>query len=334
MYYHFYMPGSVQKIEVSSKTIVFTILLLLFLRFIFMITDLILSLLIAFIIMSALKPFVSFLEKRRIPRLAGALVIYILFITAMIFLFSIILPPLVTETASFIKQLPDIIRNSFPGVFSAFNLNTGSLFQFIPNITDQFFKFASGFFSNVVFFISTVFFGFYFLVEENGFKNLLTKFLDQETAIRISTIIDKAEHRMNSWFWGEIILMTVIGILSYIGLSLIGMRYALSLAVLAGLLEVVPTLGPILSAVPAFFVGLSYGYFTAYITIALYFVIQQFENNLIVPLVMKKAVGVHPIATLIALVVGGKIGGTAGVLLAVPVLVLLETVILEFIKTK
>lgn len=322
----------VQKIEVSSKTIVFTILFILLLRFLSIIADLIISLLIAFILMSALKPFVSVLEKKKIPRLLAVLVVYTLFITLLSFLFSLILPPLINETTLFVKQLPDILRNSIPSLLNMANLE--SLLRFIPTATDQFFKFATGLFSNIVFLISTIFFGFYFLLEADKLKGFLTKFLDEKTAYIISDTIERVEKRMSNWFWGEMILMTVIGVLTYIGLSLVGLRYALSLAVLAGLLEVIPTIGPILSAIPAFFVALSYSYFLAFTSLALYFVIQQLENNLIVPFIMRRAVGIHPIITLIALVVGGKLGGIMGILLAVPIVILFETIALTWVKTR
>src|SRR4030042_4710135 len=101
--------------------------------------------------------------------------------------------------------------------------------------------------------------------------------------------------------------MLAIWILTFIGLSLIGVRYALPLAIIAGLLEIVPILGPILSAIPAFIVASASSYFLGLATIALYFIVQQIENQIIVPLVMKKAVGLNPIVTLTALIIGGTL---------------------------
>jgi len=106
------------------------------------------------------------------------------------------------------------------------------------------------------------------------------------------------------------------------------------LAILAGLLEVVPNFGPILSAVPALILGLSQSYFMAVPVIALYFIVQQLENNIIVPLVMKRAVGLHPIITLVALIVGGKVGGVLGVLLAIPTTLFIETLVVELMQSK
>ncbi len=134
---------------------------------------------------------------------------------------------------------------------------------------------------------------------------------------------------MSSWFWGEIILMFVVGTMTYIGLNIIGMKYALALAVLAGLLEVIPSLGPIASSIPAILIGLSYSPIMGLYSTILYLIVQQLENNLVVPIVMKKATGLHPIITLIAMVVGGKLAGIMGVLLAVPSTIFIETILIE-----
>jgi len=117
--------------------------------------------------------------------------------------------------------------------------------------------------------------------------------------------------------------------MTYIGLNIIGMKYALALAVLAGLLEVIPSLGPIASSVPAILIGLSYSPVMGLYSTILYLIVQQLENNLVVPVVMKKATGLHPIITLIAMVIGGKLAGIMGVLLAVPSTIFIETILIE-----
>ena len=137
---------------------------------------------------------------------------------------------------------------------------------------------------------------------------------------------------MSGWFWGEIILMIVVGTMIYVGLSIIGMKYALALAVLAGLFEVIPNLGPITSSIPAILIGLSYSPIFGLYCAILYLVIQQLENNLIVPIVMKKATGLHPIVTLIVMVIGGKLAGIMGVILAIPTAIFIETILIEVNK--
>lgn len=320
------------KIEISSRTIVFTVFFLLLLKFLWIIKDLLFSLFIALIIVSALKPPVSFLEKKRVPRFLASIIVYALFLFCIANAFGLIFPPLISELTHLLRNLPSIIQNSSP-YLSPF-INWESLSQYVPNITNKAFDVIKNVFSNALFIISTLFFGFYLLLEENWIKKILLKFYEEKEIRAVFTTIEKIEKRLNAWFWGEVVLMTVIGVMTFIGLNLIGMKYTLALAVFAGFLEAVPTIGPITSLIPALIIGFSQSYFLGFANIALYFIIQQLENHLVVPLVMRKAVGLNPIITLIALIIGGKLAGVLGILLSVPIIISLETALIEAIKAK
>ena len=320
------------KIEISWKTIVFTIFFLLFLKFVWIMRDLFFSLFIAFILMSSLKPYVVFLVRKGTPRLLAVSAVFATFLILFFFLLFIVLPPLIYESALLVRALPDIIESISPQVMTLLNLE--SLFQYIPNVANQFFEIIKGIFSNALFLISTLFFGFYFLLEENIARKLLHRFLTPAQSQQTLLILDRAEKRLNGWFWGEIALMTVVGVITFIGLNLIGIKYSLALAVVAGLLEAIPNFGPVFSAVPAALIGFSHSPLLGLTVIALYFIVQQVENNLLVPIVMSKAVGLNPIVTLIALIIGGKIGGVLGLLLSIPVTVFIETILLEVVKPK
>ncbi|KKQ24488.1 MAG: hypothetical protein US40_C0003G0027 [Candidatus Roizmanbacteria bacterium GW2011_GWC2_37_13] len=315
-----------QKIEISSKTIVFTVFFLLSLVLLWQIKDLIFSLFIAFIIAGALKPPVDYLEKKRLPRLLVSVLIYFLFLFIIFNLFSLVIPPLVQEMSYFFKNFPTIVRN-IPQVSSYIDLNL--ITQNVPNLANDLVGFVKGVFSNAIFITSTLFFGFYLLIDKNFIEEILKNFFEDAEAKKISHMVSQGQKRAGTWFWGEVILMTAVGFLTYIGLTIIGMKYAVALAVLAGLLEIVPTLGPIISAIPAALIGFSHSYILGLSNIALYFVAQQLENNLIVPIVMKKIVGVHPVITLMALIIGGKLAGVLGVLLAVPTTIFIETLLIE-----
>jgi predicted PurR-regulated permease PerM len=319
-----------QKIEISSKTIIFTIGFILLLGVIWLIKDLIFSLFIAFIIAGALRQPVDFLEKKKIPRSISSFIVYFIFVFIIFYLFALIIPPLAGEIIILFKNLPQIIIKVFPTLSSNFNLSF--LSNNIPSLANETINLIKTAFSNVIFVTSTLFFGFYFILEKNLAQRLLGNFFDDIELNKINLISERAQRRMSGWFWGEIILMIVVGLLTYVGLSLMGMKYGLALAVLSGLLEVVPGLGPITATIPAFFIGLSQSYASGLSIIALYFIVQQLENNLIVPIVMKKAVGLHPIITLIVLIIGGKIAGIMGVILAVPTTIFIETVLIEWQK--
>ena len=321
-----------RTISVSPISIAVLILLPIILWILWSIRDILFSLLIAFIIMSSLRPGVSFLVSKKIPRGFAVGVVFLLFLLFFISLISVIIPPIIYETTNLVRNLPSIIEETSPFLTNYIDLN--SLSSVVPNITNNLLGVLSSIFSNTLFVVATLFFSLYFLIEEDTISSVLHRFLSKKHAEKAVRIFSIAERRMASWFWGEIILMTVVGVLTYIGLSLLGVKYALPLAVLAGLLEIVPNIGPAISAVPAVIIGFSIAPFTGISTLALYIIIQQLENNFIVPVIMKKAVGISPIATLLALLIGGKFGGVLGILLGIPIILFIETIFSEYKNQK
>lgn len=325
MVYWPYMPKE-YKIEISPKTIIFTVLFLLSLHVLWIMRELIFSFIIAFIIMSALNLPVAYLEKKRIPRPVSALLLFVVIIAVLSYMASFILPPIIVETSALLRSLPEYLSKvNFYGV----TVDVNDLSRYIPNITSNAFDIILGTFSNIVFVITTLFFSYYFLIEEKFIKKFLTRFVKHEDAAKVALVFEKAEVRMREWIWAEFILMFTIGLLTYIGLVLIGARYALPMAVLAGLLEVVPMVGPVISAIPAILVNGMYSIWSGTSVAALYFIVQQLENQIIVPIVMRRATGLNPIVTLAALIIGGKLGGILGMLLSVPMALFVETVITE-----
>ncbi len=319
------------KVEISTRTIIFAVATVLLLYIIWLIQDLLYSLFIAFILMSALRPVVQMLKKRGIPHTAAVTIVYISFILLIIVLFGIVIPPLTLETVALIRNFPDILANMGPEAQRW--IKEDSIAQYVPSITNNIFSLAGSIFSNILFIISTLFFGFYFLIEENILKKFFARLFDDSENHITGRVIVRAEERMSAWFWGQLTLMLIIGMLTFITLNLIGMsRYSLPLAVLAGLLEAIPNIGPVISAIPAIILGLSNSSLTGILAGSSYFVIQQLENNMIVPMVMKKTVGINPIITLIVLIIGGRLGGFLGILLSVPIYVFIETAIIEFLK--
>lgn len=319
-----------QRIEISYKTVIFTVFFLLSLKFIWIIRELIYSLLLAFIFMSALKPIVARLVQYKLPRGFAAFIVVMFSMTILLFFLGFLIPPIISESLVFARNLPGLLVKSFP-ILSPF-LNASSAVQFLPNITQNAIKVISSVFSNVMFVISVFFFTFYFLLEDKFIESFLSNFLDDKAYKAVVEVLQKAETRMGAWMRGELVLMTSIGLLTYIGLSILGVPFALSLAFLAGLLEIVPIIGPIMSAIPAFIVASSASSFLGLGTLVLYLIIQQLENNLIVPYIMNKAVGIHPITTLIALSIGGTLGGILGAILAVPVALIIETTVQRLLK--
>ncbi|CAN5175231.1 AI-2E family transporter [soil metagenome] len=314
-------------IDITPRSIAFFTFIPLALFLLWTVRDIIFSLLIGFILMSALRPGVHYLMKKKLSRPLSVFIIYISFILVFLSLISLIIPPIIIETTNLFRSFPTIIENISPQISGYIDVK--DIGRYIPNFTNNIFNIISGVFSNTLFVVSTLFFGLYFLLEEKLLEDVVCRYCRADQISGITNVLRRSEERMASWFWGEMTLMTVVGLMTFIGLNILGIRYALPLAVLAGLMEIVPNIGPTISAVPAVIIGLGSSYFTGFSALALYLIIQQFENSIIVPYIMRRAVGLNPILTLIALLVGGRIGGVLGVLLAIPLVLFIETILAE-----
>ncbi|HZS03160.1 MAG TPA: AI-2E family transporter, partial [Chloroflexota bacterium] len=159
----------------------------------------------------------------------------------------------------------------------------------------------------------------YFVVFGQTIRAYLLSFVPPGRRPRLVEMTDRMGRRMGGWLLGQIVLSMSIGVVSYVGLSVLGVRYAIFLAVVAAIGEAIPNFGPILSTIPAVLVALTQSPLLALATLALYFGIQQLENNLLVPKIMERAVELHPFATILALLVGVELMGVIGAILSVPV---------------
>jgi len=273
--------------------------------------------------MSALSPIVDKMEKFKIPRGVATLILYIIIWTTISFGVAALVPPLVEQTGRFITRLPQDVTQISQGRF-----DLSILEPHLQKLPEQIVTIALATFSNIVGLFTFMVIVFYLILERKNLKKyLLFLFGSNDREKHAETFISKLEHKLGSWFRGQLILMLIVGILSYLGLTFLGVEFAIPLAFIAGLLEVIPNIGPTLAAVPAILVALGTSPVLALATLALYFVIQQLENQLIVPKVMSKAVGLSPLIVIISLMIGFKIAGIAGAVLSVPTVLLLEIVI-------
>jgi predicted PurR-regulated permease PerM len=165
-------------------------------------------------------------------------------------------------------------------------------------------------------------------VQEGGVE----KFLKIITPVKRETyVVDlwkRSQRKIGYWMQGQLLLGLLVGVLVYLGLMILGVQNALVLAVLAGVLEIIPVFGPIVSAIPAILFGMADGgVTTGVLVLGLFIIIQQFENHLIYPLVVKKMVGVSPILVILALIIGAKLAGFLGIILSVPI----TSVLMEFL---
>lgn len=311
------------KIEISHRTIIFTLALLMGLWLILQIRDILFLLFIAFILMSALRPLVELLVRVKVPRMLGILLLYGVIFGFFGFSLAGAIPSLVTQSTKLIHELPIFVTRVLP----YWDIDVRSMSQQIAPISENVVKVTVGIFSNVITTLTVLVFTFYFLLERRHIEVFLSSTIGEGAARQALDVVETIEQRLGAWVRGELFLMFCVGLFSYIGLTFLHVDYALPLAIIAGLLEIVPMVGPLLSAIPAVLVALASSPLLALSVVALFFIVQQVENNLIVPFVMKKSIGMSPLVTIVSLMIGGKLLGVVGAILAVPVVLVIQTII-------
>ena len=319
-----------KKIEISHRTIIFTVVFLLSLWFLVQIADILFWLFVSFILMAAFKPTVDYLEGKKFPRVLAILLIYTILLFAVSFVVSTIVPPLISQTITLIERLPGYLRSVLPFV----TINPAVVSQQIAPLGQNLVRLSLGIFSNVIALFTIIVITFYLLLERKNLNSYLTFLLGETTGENVVTVIHKVEERLGAWVRGQLTLIFAIGILTYIGLLILGIPYALPLAILAAMLEIVPNIGPVLSAIPAVIVAFAVSSLHPLFTIIMYIIIQQLENQVIVPIVMRRMVGLPPLVTIVAILIGVKLAGVRGAIMAVPVVVTFEAIFTEYFRLK
>jgi predicted PurR-regulated permease PerM len=318
-----------QKIEISHRFILNIALLGGAIWLIIRISDIVLMLFVSLILMSALKPSIDRLEKLKIPRAISIFIVYLGVWIVVGLILAGIVPSLVEQTGKMIGLIPSAINriDLFPGYQQEI---TRELLSWLGSLPQGLLKFSVDLFGNVINVLTTVVITFYLLLERKNLSHHLDSLVGNELSKTITPLVDRIEHRLGSWVRGELILMLSIGVLTYLGLTILGVEIALPLAIIAGILEIVPNIGPIISAVPAVIIALMSHPFLGIATAALYFLVQLFENNFLVPKVMQSAVGINPVISIISLMIGFRLAGPFGAVLAIPFVIILQILITEF----
>ncbi len=321
------MQPMTRRIDISYKTIIFITVFLLALWILFLIRDIILLLFVAFIFMSALSPLVNKLVRWRIPKILAIFLIFILIVGTVAGVVAVGFTPLINQTSRLSQQL----ANTTSYLLQLNYVDQSVIQEQTTNLSQQAIGFTLSLFENFISFVTVIVITFYLLLDKEQIEKRATSlFLNKQT--KAERLLKMIEYKLGGWLRGQVLLSLIVGALTYVGLTLLGVDFALPLALIAGILEIVPVIGPIISAVPAIIIGLTVSPVFALVIAGLYFAIQQSESHVIVPQVMKRAVGLNPLLVIIAITIGGRLLGIGGALLAVPIAVVVQVVLQEILS--
>ncbi|HOX40627.1 MAG TPA: AI-2E family transporter [bacterium] len=323
------------KLDIPFSTVLKVTISIAVLVLLFRIKEVFILLFVVGILVAAFRPIVQRWE-RHIGRPIAILSLLVLTLLAIGGFIYIIIPPLVEQVGQLINNMPDYIDRyaNLKTHFPTIEKGISSLTQNLGDITGSFLSFTASFFGAVVTFFTVLILTFYFLADEKSFSRAIIPLIPQEKKILASDVLNKLAQKVGDWLRGQLFLGLIIGLITFIGLTIIGIPYALTLAIIAGVFEFIPIVGPVISGVLAVLSALTISPILAIITTVFFVILQQLENNLLVPKVMQKAVGLPPAIIIIAVLIGGKLLGISGALLAVPVCAVLFVVVQEWSTLK
>lgn len=340
----------VKKVDISTATFLKIIILFVLIVFLYIIKEVIVLIFLALILASAIGPWVRWLMSKKIPKTFSILIIYLVFIGVIVTAITLVIPPVASEISQLARLFPQYYEK-LTGIFSKIQtlggdgvvenvqigLNTFS--SHLNQVIGSVFNATAQVFGGIIFFISMLVIAFYFTMEENAVKKMADSIIPKKYHSYIFDLISRIQEKLGQWFRGQLILSLIIFAITFLGLMILGIffdiKYILILALLAGVFEIIPYFGPWIAGGLAVLLTLTQAPPVAAIFVAgLYLLIQQLENTIIVPKVIGKSVGLNPLIVIIAILVGFKLGGILGGLVAVPIVAALSVFVGDFLNKR
>ncbi|MEK7541501.1 MAG: AI-2E family transporter [Patescibacteria group bacterium] len=321
-------------LSISTWTIIRFFLVAIAIVALYLVRDILAALIFAVIVASAIEPVIEWLKRYRIPRILAVVLIYCAIGFAFFFLIYLIVPLLLEEVHTLSTGYPVLQEQIRRGLaeaeslpfFPDLQLDPGALFtlpdEYVTRLGGGVISFVSAVFGGIFSFVLVIVFSFYLAAQERGIESFLRLVTPLRHEAYTIDLWERSQRKLGRWFRSQVLLGAIVGILIFFGLTLLGVPNALLFAIIAGMFEIIPVVGPILAAVPAVIVALLEAPLLGLFTAGLYVVVQQTESHVIVPVIMRRAVGLSPLIVVLALVIGGTLGGIFGILLAVPLTVI------------
>ena len=300
----------------------------------YLIKEILILLASAIIIASICQPWVNFLKKKKVSRLLGTSFVFILILVILGVFFWLVVPLVISQFGNFITNFNETIvkignQSFLTEIIQQLIINLKAAFDILAKGATAVFDLIFSIFGGIFLAITCLVLAFYLTLEENGVEKFFRSILPKSYEEWIISIFEKSTARIGRWFQGRIILSFIVGLLSWLGFYLLGMKYSGTLALLAAVLENIPLVGAIFVGLIAFLVALTDSWLLAVWVVLFFALVQQLENVLLTPLVMKKTTGLSPLVVLLALLIGTKIAGLIGFLLAIPATIIIQEIFEE-----
>lgn len=281
---------------------------------------------------------------RRFPRWLAILILYLAILSALGLVASLVMQPLIDQAQAFWAAKDEMFEQVQEFLISKGILREHLTFQEAVQrapgaggsevIGRTVFSAVVGLAGGIFGLLTILILTFYLLVEAGTLRKFLISLFPRQSRARVDSAARTITEKVSAWLGGQLLLAGMIGTSSALGLWLLGIPFFYVLALISGIGELIPIVGPILSAIPAVAVAASISFKKTLLVIVFFVVQQQIENHVLVPKVMARQVGVSAVTVIVALLVGGKLLGIPGAILAVPTVAILQVLLVEWMNTR
>lgn len=334
---------SEQTLDVSWETIIKFFIASLIFYVIYLARDIAIWFFFALVISILLQPAVNFLRKIYIPKILAIILIYLSIFSFLGLLIYLTAPIFIYEIKQFSQSLPEYFERISP-ILKQFGFDAAQGFQEVVSIlTGNLEKSSKGVISALLAFFgglsSTIFIltiSFFLSLEDRGVEKVLVLLSPKKYEAYIMALFKRAQSKVAGWFGARILACLFVGVACFIIFYIFGVKYAFILALLAGILNFVPYVGPWITSILllVFVASSSTSWFLPFYILAAFLVIQLIENSLLTPILMKKMIDLPPVLVLLALLVGSQIFGFLGTIFAVPVFGIIYEFLKEFLEKR
>jgi len=342
------MTGEPQRVihDVSVVTMIKVVLVLIAFWLLFLVRDILIIFFVSLILASLITPLAERLEKQKVPRALTVLLVYVVIVIALFLVMAALVPPVLEEVRSLLTRFSAIWERFLgsSGALSTYLQARGyedSFQRSLDSVTGQIPSVALGAFSSITGVIGSIFsavlifvLGFYMVVEAESLKKLIKSLAPSRYQSFIIGSLTRVHAKIGAWMRAQLILSAVMALVVYLMMILLGMPYALILGLLSGLLEFVPYAGPVIAAVPAVLIALAISPVKAALVLLTYVLIHQLEGHVLIPNITKKIVGLNPVVSIMALLLGARLAGFLGVLIAIPLAASLTMLVDEWLADR
>ncbi len=325
-------------VDAGTKLLIRAVLLAFGVYLLYLIQDIVLLAFLSVLFAAVLSPAVGRLTRIGLPRTLAVPLLYVIIIGILSGVLTIFVPAFVSEVKLFSSDWPTYVAKlsqDFSAVgklaqpFGATGADT-PIAGHVPlgvNAFSGIFGATVGIFTGIVSVVVFFFLSFYLLLDENGIEKFFLSLTPAEYRSYSVSLAKRIQGKVGGWLVGQLIIMLIIFAIYFIGLTVFGVPYALALALFGGLVEIIPYLGPIVAAIPAVIIAFIQTPALALVVLLFYIVSHQVESHVIAPQVMKRSVGLNPVALILSVLIGAKLAGPFGALISVPVAIVLGVVV-------